>query len=367
MALAAAVLLVGCSKCASESDIMAELNKLRGIQPTDDTQELGRINKQMDDVWKFLRNNKSNATPIIERELRRELTRDDKDQFFILDTAFFLILQDPSKEKLALDALEHINPDAEIIQYNFLQLARFTHALAKLGNPRLLPQIDRIFLVSKRSVEFFHAPHYVKLTPHLINVLLYGATGPSVEEHLAKRLHEEGYEAHRVNLLSLLIELGSERSVDAVKQVLNIYGDYETVRKAVVVLMRVGGPRGRDVVLTIEADSLDPKSREYLASILPAVKSTSYALIAQSFKSRYGGGRVFNDKELSKRLENMYKNFGVDNELSPNNLLISQIPKEDLLIQLKRIRSRMFFRFDQHGINDALITSEIINALQYKP
>lgn len=122
------------------------------------------------------------------------------DQYYMLDTALFLVLDDDPKadaqthEDLAIDVLTCIDPRARIVQDNFLQLVRFAHALAKLDDPRLLPQIDRIFLESNQGIEYFAAPHYVRLPAQSIRVLLYGATGPSAEDHLAKRLNEPASE-----------------------------------------------------------------------------------------------------------------------------------------------------------------------------
>jgi hypothetical protein len=213
-------------RSVDEEQVVAELNKLRGIEATDDKAELARLNQRMDSAWEFLRKNRTEAVPVVMRELRKELQADSPDQFFLLDAAFFLTPAPNANEEsqaqriLALDTLERIDPDSRVIRYNFLELVKFTHALAKLGDARVLPQIDRIFLGSERGVEFFEAPHYVKLPAHSLRVLLYGATGPSIEEHLAKRLNEEGYEKHQGTIVALLVDLGSETSVDAVKRVL---------------------------------------------------------------------------------------------------------------------------------------------------
>ncbi len=227
---------------------------------------------------------------------------------------------------------KHIDPKARIVQHNFLQLVRFAHVLAKFGDPRLLPQIDRIFLESDRGVEFFEAPHYVKLPAQSVRVLLYGATGPSVEDHLAKRLNEQGEEKHQKIFLALLVELGSERSVDAVKQVLDTRGDYEHFAMAVTMLMSVSGPKGRDAVIMAKTDHLDAKSRDYHQRILDSIKAVSFEQLTEAIKKFDASDRVFDDAELSKRLE-MYAKTGVDHETNASNVLTSRIRKAELLTQ----------------------------------
>src|SRR5688572_30524052 len=60
---------------ADEAGVMAEVAKLRGIQPTDDMQELDRLNKSVGVAWKFLYENRPDSVPVVIRELRRELTK----------------------------------------------------------------------------------------------------------------------------------------------------------------------------------------------------------------------------------------------------------------------------------------------------
>ena len=357
---------------AEEADVMAELKKLRGIQSTQDSQELDRLNKLMDSAWGYLLKNRAESDPIVIRELSNELKQGTPDQYFMLDTALFLILKDDPKEDaqtredLAIDVLTHIDPKARIIQDNFLQLVRLTHALAKLDDPRLLPQIDRIFLDADQGVEYFQAPHYVKLPAQSVRVLLYGATGPSTEDHLAKRLNDPAYEKYQRTFLALLVELGSERSVDAVKQVLDSKGDYERFSMAVTMLMRVGGPQGRDAVVNVKTDHLDARSLESHQRILAKVQKVSFEGLADAAKEFDGTDVVFDDAELSKRLE-LYAESGVDREINPSNVLNSGIRKVELLAQLKRIRSRTLWRLNQHALEDVYITNQVINAIQFKP
>lgn len=66
--------------------------------------------------------------------------------------------------------------------------------------------------------------------------------------------------SHAAFSLALLVELGSERSVDAVKQVLESKGDYERFAMAVTMLMSVAGPKGRDAVIMAKTDHLDAEN-----------------------------------------------------------------------------------------------------------
>jgi hypothetical protein len=356
---------------AGEPQIMAALSKLRAVSAGKDAADNERLSQEMDRAWDALTKEREAALPIVARELRSELAKPEPDQFFALDTAFFLVASvDPEAESkgsldLALAALGRIDPAAEIIQHNQLELVRFTHALAKTGGARALPQIDRIFLPFDGAIEYFEAPHYVKLPPHAVRVLLYGATGAAVEDHIAGLLDSKDCGVKQRTLLALLVDLGSERSVPAVSAVMNRCGSNDVFTMAVTALMTVGGPAGRDAVVAARPETLDEKSRAYHQRILPAVKAVAYEKLREKLKTLDSGDHKFSDAELKERLEK-YAQTGVDSEIDPGNLLDSRIPRAELLSYLKQIRSRALWKLNQHSIEDAHITNQIINALQYR-
>jgi hypothetical protein len=135
---------------------------------------------------------------------------------------------------------------------------------------------------------------------------------------------------------------------------------------AVTMLMTMGGPSGREAVLTAKTDHLDEKSRNYQERVVAGAKQVSFERLAASIKKLDGSGPMLDDEELSKRLE-AYAQSGVDSETNPSNLLASGISKQELLRQMKRIRSRTLWRLNQHALSDAQAKSRIINAIQYKP
>jgi hypothetical protein len=85
-----------------------------------------------------------------------------------------------------------------------------------------------------------------------IRLLLHHATGPSAQDHLAKCLDDSAYEKHQRTFPASLVELGSERSVGAVRQVLESKREIECFSMAVTMLMRVGGPKRRDAVIMVK-------------------------------------------------------------------------------------------------------------------
>jgi hypothetical protein len=353
------------SLAVDESQVLKQLASLRGLQQQTDEKARERQNAKLDAVWQFLNENKAQALPLVRRELSAELSKGAPDQSFILMTSSFLISQNEPRD-LAVKALARIDPDAPIHRGNHRALVAFTHELAKSGDPRVAAQIDRLFLSSERSLEFFEAPHYVKLPAQSIRAILYGTTGPSAEGHLAKLLDDPKLEKHHRTLLMLLVELGSEDSVEPVARIMNRRGDYEHFVVAVTMLMSVGGPKGRDAVIGVKTAHLDAKSRAYLEEILPHVRAVTFERLAESLKALDSESPMLNDAALSRRLE-AYARTGVDNTLNPSNLTRSFLPKAELLRQLKRIRSKGMWRLNQHALEHADVASHIINAVQYRP
>ena len=61
----------------------------------------------------------------------------------------------------------------------------------------------------------------------------------------------------------------------------------------------------------------------------------------------------------------MYDNYGKDDETTPSSIVTSALPHDYLLKELKRIRSRTFYRLNNHAFDDVRITNFLINTLQY--
>jgi hypothetical protein len=155
------VCMVFLSRAASTEDaeILTRLDSLRKITPTKDKQELAALNSRMDAAWQFLQSHKVAAIPLVTRELASEIEKRQPDQFFMLDAGKLLLsLKAAEAEPLTLKALAKIDPASEIIQYNFQELFEFTYEVAKLGSPKTLSQIDRLFLPNTNGLEFFRAP-----------------------------------------------------------------------------------------------------------------------------------------------------------------------------------------------------------------
>jgi len=345
------------------AEIESKLNTLRGIQPTKDPTKLKELNSNMDAVWTFVKSHKEMAIPVLHEKLSESMAQKPLDQFFLLDIGFLLYeIQGKEGESLAIAALHEIDPQEEIIQFNFKELFDFTHAVSKQGNSRILPEIDRLFLTNDVGIEAFDAPHYSKLSAVDLCALLYGATSTNAERYLTKKLSEPNVDKNRI--LEILIRLGSESSVDAVAGVLEQTADYEIFTRGVKMLMEVGGPSGRDAVARMSPS--DQKAKDYLVKILPAVKAVSYQSLLARLKRLGGSRKHFSGEELKRRLQRMYQNYGVDDETNPSDVVASSLPTDYLLGEMKSIRCRMFHRANTHALDDVAITNEIINALQFK-
>jgi len=261
----------GSARGDDTTDIMNKINLLRGVQPTLNAIEIEKLNTRMDEVWQFVESHKTAAVPILKKELSAALVRDKLDEFFVMDIGYLLYhIEGNDAESLSISALGKVDPESKIIKQNFKELFDFTHALAKSGHPRVLSQIDRIFLSANDSLEFWAAPHYVKLDARLICIFLYGITSPEVESYLAEKLKSAGPDNNRI--LEILGYLGSEQSVLRVVPILQHPADYETFSRALTMLMEVGGPAGRNAVIHLDPGALDARSKKYFLEILPEAK-----------------------------------------------------------------------------------------------
>lgn len=350
---------------ATEAEIVSAIGQLRNSQPIDDRAAQAVWNARMDGAWTTLRASPSQSAPLVRRELALEIKKQDPDQFFLLDTAYLsMALDRASAVPLALQALAKIDPTAKIIRYNDQELFNFTYDLAKTGDVAVRALIDRLFLSSFEGRQIFIPQHVFTVTPELMATFLYGVTGADAEGHLARLLTAQP--DMRVKLLEVLYFLGSEESVPSIAETLSRYGDNDTVARGITVLMTVGGPKGQEVVMKLDSAGFDHEAKKYLASVRKAAPEVSLKSQAKALERFTGSVTKLSDTKLKERLELMYQNFGKDDELSPSVILKSSLPSAFLIGEMKRVRSRMFFRLNQHALEDVQVTNLIINALQYR-
>jgi hypothetical protein len=102
--------------------------------------------------------------------------------------------------------------------------------------------------------------------------------------------------------------------------------------------MRLGGEKGRRIVLDTDIKRFDDKTHEYFQKIKPAVEGQSYEIMYKSFES-LPGDKTLSDDVLKERLKAMYENYGKDDITSPIAILNSKLPVDYLINELVKIRS----------------------------
>lgn len=367
----AAVLLMSClvfAPVVAAIEAPDALGQLRGVtvpHGASAKSEIDALNKRMDAAWSYFKQHPDQLS-VAAHELQKETAAEQPDQFFLLDVSYLLLQeQHRGAEAIALAALDRVDAGKEIIQANLEELL---HCLMRLGASGQQPEqylnlVDRFYLNSSASVTFFRAPHYVDLNAEDLRILTYGVAGEAAANHLASRLAGASV-PERLKLLRLLSALGSEQQTPAVSALLNTATDYETVTHCVAVLMRVGGPSGRDAVVALNPTKLDPKAREYVQRIVPEANKVNSKLLSSQLEQVAKGS--LSDREAQKRLDRMEERNGQDEDTPPAAIARSGIPKDKLLAQLKRIRARSFRREDNHVFEDLDITNTLINAVQYR-
>lgn len=346
----------------SETEIVSRINELRGVSLPRNENETKVINEKLDSVWSFLRENNDRAIPILAEELRKELLKPAPDDFFLLDAGYLLLIETgKTYSDLVLRALERLDAKSEVIQANFRQLFEVTFAFASMQDSRVLPIVDRAFLSSFQKI--FIPRHSLTLDPALMCVFLYGAYGPDSETHLLNKLDKDQADAQRI--LEILNWIGTDRSIEHVKKIMTTHRDYDTYVRSVGYFMRLGGPKGRSIVLNTDVRGFDKRTQDYFKKIKSDVKKQSFKNIAHSFKG-LGGEKSLPDEVVKQRLRTMYENFGKDSNTNPMAILNSTLPEDYLINELIKNRSRMFHRLSDEALYDVEMTNSVINALMYK-
>ncbi len=348
-----------------EQGVMDRLDRIRAITVTSDQELLSQYNDELDEAWTFFKDNREAALPILVRELTAEREKEDPDDYLLLDVGYFLCLEsneDPLYKEEARKALYSLNPDDEVVAANYQQFFHFVHAVAADKDPRVLELIDRAFL-RKPDITVFVAQHSLTLDATLTCVFLYGIYGQGAEEHLITLLDDPGV-LNRV--IEVLIWIGSDRGIDAVNKAMTTHRNYDTFVRGFTFMMETGGPVGRDILLEIDMAGFDSASQQYYSNVRDAVASITYEAIRGGF-AEGGADAKLPDDEIKKRLANMYETYGKDDETNPAAVFLSDLPKEFLIGELRKIRSRIFYRVSDEALSDVQITNLLINALQYRP
>jgi hypothetical protein len=352
---------VGSSAATIEQETLAHLDRIRAVRVGGDAKANEAYNKQMDEAWKFFNANQKSVLAILRRELSLESRKDKPNNLFLLDIGYYLYLhKEVSDKELGKQALFRLDTTSEIIRSNQQQLFHFTHAVASDKDPKLLPFLDKTFL--KEKVTAFIPQHSLTLDETLVCVFLYGIYGQTAELHLKSLLKDRSL-AQKV--IEILIWIGSPDSIQDVKAAMTASRDYEAFVRATAYMMKIGGPRGRAIMLAIKPGDFDDKSREFYGKVKKDIEATSYSILRKQFTGIPGIAKLSGD-DLKKRLSAMYENYGKDDEISPEAVLNSDLPRDFLINELLRIRSRMFYRLSDEALSDVVMTNAILNTLYYR-
>ena len=348
----------------TEQAVMEKLDMIKSITVSSDSATLAGYNKSLDESWTFFNENKKDVAPILAREINLELKKDNPNDFFLLDIGYFLYTaSDKDKQyiEISKNALFKLNPKSEIIIANYNQLFDFTHKVASDRDPRILDFIDKAFLFdSNNSIPL--PQHSMELDPTSICVFLYGVYGPDAEEHLLPFLKNKTVTK---KILEILVWIGSVRSINEVNNVMLSQQDYEIFLRATTFMVQVGGPSGKDIILNIDADKLDQKSQQHYDKMIQPISAMSFGMMKEMF-AKFPGDSTLTNEELKKRLLDMYDNYGRDENTNPIAYLKSDLPKDYLLEELSKIKSRMFYRISDESLRNVQFINFLINTLYYR-
>jgi hypothetical protein len=340
---------------------LAHLEQIKAIRADADEKTVEGYNKKMDEAWDFFNAQKNSVLPILIRELTLELQKQQPNNMLLLDIGYFLRLQeDTSTKDLGKAALFKLDPTAEIVYVNQLQLFKFAFAVASEQDPRVLPFLDRAFL---RQKMFAYVPqHSLMLNETLVCAFLYGVHGPKSEAHLRTLLKDKTV-THKI--LEILIWIGTPESVPDVKAAMLSDRGYETFHRGTTFMMKAGGPQGRAFMLALNPKDFDTQSQEYSERIGLQIKATSFETLRKQF-SVGGDFAALSEDEVKKRLRDMFENDGKDDITDPRAILDSRLSRTFLVNELIRIRGRMFRRLSDEALNDVVATNAVLNALYYR-
>jgi hypothetical protein len=291
-------------------------------------------------------------------------------QLTLLELGYFLHAQGDTPDRaLAMRALLAIDPDGIVPKTQSQQLFRFVHASAadRQGSDitRLLPLIDKVFL--RGHVTVLVPQHGYTVDETSVCIYLYGQDGAAAERHLAGLLGD----AAVVNrALEVLMWVGSPDSVPAVARLLNST-DADTFARAVTFMLRAGGPRGREALLTFDPRGLQGKAREFYLQTRQQLASMSFDTLVQQLadappSEKAPPPRRLDEAATRQLLAQLSATYGSYEGIQPMELALSAMPKEALIADLIALRERTLLRISGEALADADTTNTVINTLRFR-
>lgn len=372
-ALAAAALLGGPAYAApGEQDIVARLAAMRAMPAAVDEKAAAEQRRELDNSWRYFGDNKSAALPVLRRQLAAELRQPKPNQLVLLDVGYFLRAQgEPSDKALSTQALLAIDTESPLITAQAPQLFRFVHAAAQDKDARLLPLIDRAFL--RKNVNVLIPQHGYVLDETSVCIYLYGPFGSAAESHLRGLL---GDAAMNKRALEVLMWVGSPDSVAAVTPLLND-SDPDVFARAATFMLRAGGSEGRAALEQIDPRKFDGKQREFAFEMYSQARAMNFETLAtQLFEAPQTPSSTANaDSPKPRRMDEaatraalaeIHDNYGRYQNVQPADLVQSQMPKQELMNELLRIRERSYLRVSGEALTELDLTNTLINTLRYR-
>lgn len=347
--LASAAFAAHAGDAATDAAITARIAQIRAMPAAANAAAAGSQRRDLDAAWRFFGDYRDDAIPLLRRELVAELRSQRPSQQLLLDAACFLAAYGAESDKpLAVQAAMAINPDAAL---DGPQLFRLMHAAAASRDVRLLPQVDRVFLRKSVSIPLPQQGSTIDETG--VRALLYGRFGADGERHLAAQLRDASLAKPILDVLQLV---GSPASVPAVEPLLHS-ADIEVFTRAVNFLVRAGGPQGRQVLLALKPQGLSKEAVDFFAPMRQQ--------LAQQPVPQAGKGALA-DAEVRRLLDKLETNGGRYEGINPSAIVQSNLPKQELLERLARIRERSFARATNEALADIDTTSALLNAISYR-
>jgi len=351
----------------TEEEVLQKLDLIRSIKVVSDEEKIKYYNSELDKTWRYFKDNEIEVLPILKKQIEIEANKSNPNHFLLLDVGYFLMLSGgPDYVDTAKKVFYKIHHHESVVSANLKQLFEFSYRISATGDPDILPYLDSAFL-SRKGDEIFIPQHAMRLGRGLMNVFLYGVYGPKSEEHLQALLQQNIKSNPELSrfIVELLIWIGTEKSIPQVMQLMETQRDYDTFARCLAYFMSIGGKAGQQIMLDIDVGKYDAKTRQYYENTKEALRKPSFEGYQKIF-ARMPGEQNLKNSVVKTRLEAMYENYGKDDETHPLAILNADLPKEYLIEQLVRIRSRMFHRLSDEALSDVKVTNALLNALRYK-
>ena len=367
------LLLVTQPSSASEFEdkLASHAQWLRSVKAPVDRSVVKAYRKKAGAFWKEIAKNKKQNLTAITAYLGNELQKSKPSPLVLLDLAGYLAhsaIKGGKVDAGILDiVMQKLDVKMPVIDGFASVYYRVVISYAGMGTDSSLPILDKILLPNRQnSFKVYRSEWGMHINVALVHS--FGVHGKKVIPYLLGQLRKGMNVNRKQRILKALRNMCTAQCNQKVYALVKDGGiPHKTLVHAGFILLDTGGPKGRDLFLSLDPSKFSKESAAWLNEEFAYAKKLDYQYYLTKFEKQHAKDlRIYTDSQFLVKLKRMPRNLREFLEGHPHDFTNSGIERKVLIEYLQKIRQRFYWVVNIHNNEYVSQVNQIINALYYK-